>query len=153
MENIKKMNNVVFTNGVFDGGLNIGHVNLLLLCRKLVGVDGQVIVAIDSDAKVIRDKGPSRPIFSINERQQALLALKNGLDPIVDVVYGFDTNDQLYELIKQIKPDLLVKGNDWKGNVVGSDIVKKVIYHEYDSRFTTTNVVQRILDKNSNKVI
>jgi D-beta-D-heptose 7-phosphate kinase/D-beta-D-heptose 1-phosphate adenosyltransferase len=92
VESTKRMtNSVIFTNGCFDS-LHVGHINLLLLCRKWAGPDGQVVVGIDSDEKIRQDKGLNRPLFSIQERQQALLALKNGLDPIIDAVYGFCSN-------------------------------------------------------------
>lgn len=138
---------VVFTNGVLDI-LTPAHFNLLLLCRRYAGSDGQVIVGIDSDEKVRKDKGENRPIFSVQERQQALLALKNGLDPIVDAVYMFESNQQLHELISFIKPDILIKGSDWKGNVIGSDVAKKVIYFDLDPRFSTTKTIEKVLEKN-----
>ena len=137
---------IVFTNGCLDI-LTPAHFNLLLLCRRWAGSDGQVIVAIDSDTKIKKDKGEDRPIFSEIERHDALLSLKNGLDPIVDVVYKFDTNEQLHELISQIKPDLLIKGADWRGNTIGSDIAKKVLYYDLDSRFSTTKIIEKVLNK------
>jgi D-beta-D-heptose 7-phosphate kinase/D-beta-D-heptose 1-phosphate adenosyltransferase len=90
MSREKYLNTIVFCNGCFDV-LHVGHINLLLLCRKWAGVDGQVIVGLDSDEKVRKDKGNNRPIFSQQERYDALMALKNGLDPVVDAVYKFDT--------------------------------------------------------------
>ena len=145
------MSNIVFTNGVLDI-LTPAHINLLLLCRKWAGPEGQVIVGIDSDEKVRQDKGPNRPIFSIQERQQALLALKNGLDPIVDAVYGFESNKQLHELISFIKPSIIIKGSDWKGNVIGSDIADRVIYFDLDPRFSTSKTIEKVLTKNLYKL-
>lgn len=105
---------IVFTNGCFDL-LHIGHVTYLEEARKLADV---LIVGINTDASVKKLKGPTRPIQNENDRSQILAALK-----AVDHTILFDEETPL-NLIKSIKPDVLVKGGDWKiEQIVGSDFV------------------------------
>ena len=141
------MSKIVFTNGVFDT-IHPSHFNLLLYCRKLAGDCGEVIVALDSDEKVKNDKGQNRPIFSFKERNDALLSLCDDAyyfdGPIVNKIYQFNTNEELYELIKTCKPNIIVKGTDWKDNVVGSDLAKVEHFVIYP-KFSTTKIIDRCL--------
>ncbi|MGZ3691858.1 MAG: D-glycero-beta-D-manno-heptose 1-phosphate adenylyltransferase [Pseudobdellovibrio sp.] len=115
VESYRKQNKkIVFTNGCFDL-LHIGHVTYLEEAKSLGDV---LIVGINTDASVRALKGPTRPIQNENDRSQILAALK-----AVDhtVLFGEDTP---LNLIKKIKPDVLVKGGDWKlEQIVGSDFV------------------------------
>jgi cytidyltransferase-like protein len=157
MENIKKMSKVVFTNGVFDI-LHPGHFNLLVECRRLAGRFGKVYVGIDTDEKVRKDKGANRPINEYWPRMQNLISLKYPLDSMVlnliDQVHVFGSNEELYELIKKYKPDFIVKGADWKGNVIGSDLAEVILFDKQtDDRgivCSTTDLEEKILRKNKN---
>lgn len=143
---IHSMEQTIFTNGCFDV-LHVGHFNLLSYCRQIVGDEGKVMVALDSDEKIKNDKGNDRPFFSFEERKQSLLSLMGSSSiHLVDEVFSFNSNQELYELIKTINPNLLIKGADWDGNVVGSDLVEKVISF---SRlpYSTTNISQKIYEK------
>ena len=105
---------IVFTNGCFDL-LHIGHVTYLEEAKKLADV---LIVGVNSDASVSKLKGPSRPLQNESDRSHILAALK-----AVDHTVVFSEETPL-ELIKSIKPDVLVKGGDWKiEQIVGSDFV------------------------------
>ncbi len=107
---------IVFTNGCFDL-LHIGHVTYLEEAKKLGDV---LIVGVNTDASVKKLKGPTRPLQSEADRSRILAALK-----AVDhtVLFGEDTP---LNLIEAIKPDVLVKGGDWKPEqIVGSDFVLK----------------------------
>jgi rfaE bifunctional protein nucleotidyltransferase chain/domain len=105
---------LVFTNGCFDL-LHIGHVLYLEDARKL---GDKLIVGVNSDASVSRLKGPHRPIKDEYNRMHILAALAS-----VDMVIRFDAETPL-ELIREIVPQVLVKGGDWKPEqIVGSDIV------------------------------
>lgn len=105
---------IVFTNGCFDL-LHIGHVRYLEEAAKLGDV---LIVGINTDASVQKLKGPTRPIQNENDRAEILASLK-----AVDHTVLFQ-EDTPYNLIKQILPNVLVKGGDWKPDqIVGSDIV------------------------------
>lgn len=105
---------IVFTNGCFDL-LHIGHVLYLEEARSLGDI---LVVGVNSDASVSELKGPSRPIKDQYNRSHILAALAS-----VDMVIVFDDETPI-ELIKAIKPSVLVKGGDWKPEqIVGSDFV------------------------------
>jgi D-beta-D-heptose 7-phosphate kinase / D-beta-D-heptose 1-phosphate adenosyltransferase len=105
---------VVFTNGCFDL-LHPGHVNLLHQARAL---GGRLVVGLNTDASVRRLKGSSRPILSEQDRAAILSALSS-----VDMVVLFDEDTPL-ELIMALKPDILVKGADYRPeDVVGGEFV------------------------------
>jgi len=98
--------------------LHIGYVKYLQEAQKLGDV---LIVGVNSDDSVRRLKGKNRPINSEFDRAYLLTSIE-----IVDYVVIFD-EDTPYELIKIVKPDILVKGGDYKETeVVGSDIAKEV---------------------------
>ena len=105
---------IVFTNGCFDL-LHIGHVTYLEEAKKQGDI---LIVGINTDESVKKLKGSTRPIQNENDRAQILAALKS-----VDHTILFSEETPL-NLIKMIKPDVLVKGGDWKiDQIVGSDFV------------------------------
>lgn len=106
---------VVFTNGCFDL-LHAGHVAYLQKARRLGDV---LVVGLNSDSSVKRLKGKGRPILSQADRAKIIASLV-----CVDyvVIFGQDTP---LNLIKNVKPDILVKGGDYKAdNIVGADIVR-----------------------------
>lgn len=105
---------VVFTNGCFDL-LHLGHIDYL---SKAADLGDILLVGLNTDASVKRIKGLQRPILDENARAIMLASLQ-----FVDAVVLFD-EDTPYELIKQLQPDVLVKGKDYKAeDVVGYDIV------------------------------
>ncbi len=105
---------IVFTNGCFDL-IHIGHV-LYLEDAKSLG--DKLIVGLNSDASVSRLKGAHRPIKDEYNRSHILAALAS-----VDAVIVFENDDPL-TLIKDISPDILVKGGDWRPDqIVGSDFI------------------------------
>ena len=106
---------VGFTNGCFDL-LHPGHVHLLEQCRTMCD---RLIVGINADASVKRLKGPARPAQGEAARAAVLASLAS-----VDLVCLFE-EDTPIELIKQIKPDVLIKGADYtRETVVGADLVE-----------------------------
>ena len=118
VEKLKKENKkIVFTNGCFDL-LHIGHVSLFQKAKTLGDV---LIVAINSDASLAQLKGPKRPLVPQTDRTQILAALS-----CIDYVVVF--NEQTpYELLSKLKPDILVKGGDYKiEDIVGKEFVKEV---------------------------
>lgn len=127
---------VIFTNGCFDV-LHIGHVELLKYCASL----GKVIVGLNSDLSVKKIKGPDRPINCEADRKRMLLAIK-----YVSDVYIFE-EETPYKLIKTIKPDLIVKGGDYKNEtIVGSDLYKAITFNFLDG-YSTTNLISKIIGK------
>jgi len=132
---------VVFTNGCFDI-LHAGHVKYLARARELGDL---LVVGLNSDASVKRLKGEARPINSQDDRACVLSGLG-----FVDYVVIFDEDTPL-NLITKIKPDVLVKGADYKGKeVVGSEIVKEVRLIDFVEGKSTTGIIKRIKDAKNN---
>ena len=131
---LPKDKKIVFTNGCFDI-LHAGHVKYLKEAKSFGDI---LIVGLNSDESVKRLKGESRPINTFEDRATVLSALES-----VDFVVGF-SEDTPYELIKVIKPDVLVKGGDYEGKeVVGSDIAKETRLVQFVDGKSTTNIIQR----------
>jgi len=126
---------VVFTNGCFDI-LHLGHVKYLQKARALGDI---LIVGVNSNESVTRLKGSSRPVNDEFDRAYLLASLE-----VVDYVVIFK-EDTPYELIKKIKPDILVKGADYKDKeVVGSDIAKEVKLIDFVDGKSTTSIIERM---------
>ncbi len=131
---------VIFTNGCFDL-LHAGHVDYLEKAKTLGDI---LIVAINSDSSVKRIKGNKRPIISQEQRAKLVDSLK-----FVDFVILFE-EDTPEKLIKAIKPDILVKGGDWKiEKIVGREFVEsyggKVVTISFKYSISTTKIVERII--------
>lgn len=125
---------IVFTNGCFDI-IHIGHVRYLREARKLGDV---LIIGLNSDSSVNRIK-PGRPVNLESHRAEVLASLE-----MVSYVTIFN-EDTPYELIKFLKPDVLVKGGDWKKeDIVGSDIVPEVHSLPYIKGVSTTDIINKI---------
>ncbi|MFQ5701071.1 MAG: D-glycero-beta-D-manno-heptose 1-phosphate adenylyltransferase [Acidobacteriota bacterium] len=130
---------LVFTNGVFDL-LHPGHVRLLRRARLL---GDRLVVGVNTDASVRRLKGPRRPLLRLNDRALMLASLE-----AVDYVVTF-TEDSPLRIIELVKPDILVKGSDWKaGTIVGSEFVERnggrVIRVPIAKGFSTTRLARDI---------
>lgn len=130
---------IVFTNGVFDL-LHPGHVRYLRAARAHGDL---LIVGLNSDASVRRNKGPERPINPEHERAEVLAALV-----CVDAVSIFD-DDTPADIIRRVQPDILVKGADWPADqIVGRDTVEarggKVILEPVEQGYSTTGIVKKI---------
>ena len=108
---------IVFTNGCFDV-IHRGHIEYLEFCKSQGDL---VVVGVNSDISVKIIKGPARPINNQNDRAIVLAALE-----MVDYITLFDEPDPL-NLIKKVKPDVLVKGEDWaEKGVVGREFVESL---------------------------
>jgi rfaE bifunctional protein nucleotidyltransferase chain/domain len=135
-----KSKKLVFTNGVFDL-LHRGHVTYL---AQAADMGDELIVGLNSDASARKlAKGPTRPLQDEQSRAMILASLH-----FVSVVCIFDEETPA-ELIKVVKPDVLVKGGDWKAEqIVGYDTVKayggEVLSIEFVPGFSTTNIEQKI---------
>jgi rfaE bifunctional protein nucleotidyltransferase chain/domain len=106
---------LVLTNGCFDV-LHSGHIALLEAARACGDL---LVVALNGDASVRELKGAGRPVVAEDERAELLLAL----EPVERVVI-YDEPTPL-ELVRALRPDVLVKGADWgPGTIVGSDVVE-----------------------------
>lgn len=127
---------IVFTNGCFDI-LHLGHIHLLASCSQM---GERVIVGLNSDSSVRKLKGKHRPVNTEYSRALLLAALQ-----FVDAIIVFK-EDTPEKLIKLIKPDVLVKGGDWKKNeIVGADFVESyggiVDAVPYLKGFSTTAII------------
>ena len=123
---------VVFTNGVFDI-LHTGHFELLQEARSC---GDKLIVGINSDASVKRLKGDNRPVNNVAKRISQLEIL-----PWVDKVIVFQ-EDTPYELIKEIKPHVIVKGGDYTvEQVVGHDLAQVHLVSTVDG-YSTTKIIE-----------
>ncbi|MGE5557149.1 MAG: D-glycero-beta-D-manno-heptose 1-phosphate adenylyltransferase [Bacillota bacterium] len=128
---------VVFTNGCFDL-MHAGHVNYL---EKAGRLGGKLVVGLNSDDSVRRLKGPSRPIITEKDRAYLLAALEC-VDGVV--VFGEDTPA---ELIRALKPDVLVKGGDYRpDNVVGRDDVERLEIIPFIEGYSSTSIIEKIVD-------
>ncbi len=126
---------VVFTNGCFDI-LHAGHVRFLKDAKSFGDI---LIVGLNSDDSVKKLKGENRPINGSKDRAEVLAALES-----VDFVIEF-SEDTPYDLICAIKPNILVKGGDYRDkNIVGSDIVKEVKIVDFVDGKSTTAIIQKI---------
>ncbi len=126
---------IVFTNGCFDI-LHAGHVRYLRQARRLGDV---LIVGLNSDRSVSAIK-PGRPINSEKNRAAVLAGLA-----AVDYVVVFSEKTP-YNLIKALKPDVLVKGGDWKKeDIIGSDIAKETYSLPFVKGISTTRIIEKII--------
>ncbi len=133
---------IVFTNGCFDI-LHVGHAKYLKKAKTLGDI---LVVGLNSDSSVKRLKGDSRPVNSELDRACLLAALG-----FVDYVVIFD-EDTPRELIKFLKPHILVKGADYEGKeVVGSELVEKVVLIDFVDGKSTSEIIKRINDANNDR--
>jgi D-beta-D-heptose 7-phosphate kinase/D-beta-D-heptose 1-phosphate adenosyltransferase len=133
---------IVFTNGCFDI-LHVGHVRYLAAARS----EGDVlVVGLNSDESTRSIKQENRPIVSQDQRAEVLAGLE-----CVDYITVFNEPDPL-KLIQALKPDVLVKGADWKEeDIIGADVVKegggKVVRVDVVPDISTSRIIQRIVKR------
>jgi rfaE bifunctional protein nucleotidyltransferase chain/domain len=130
---------IVFTNGVFDL-LHPGHVRYLQSARAFGDL---LIIGLNGDASVRRNKGDGRPINPEQERAEVLAGLS-----VVDAVVLFD-DDTPAEIIRTLQPDILVKGADWPADqIVGRDTVEarggRVVRVTVEQGHSTSALVEKI---------
>jgi D-beta-D-heptose 7-phosphate kinase/D-beta-D-heptose 1-phosphate adenosyltransferase len=128
---------LAFANGCFDI-LHPGHLEMLAFAK---GRADRLVVALNSDASVAMQKKPHPMVNGLSFRSEMVLALG-----CVDFVLSFD-EETPYDLIKVVRPDILVKGSDWP-NPVGSDIVKEVCSFGLVGGHSTTEIIRRISSLN-----
>jgi D-beta-D-heptose 7-phosphate kinase/D-beta-D-heptose 1-phosphate adenosyltransferase len=126
---------IVFTNGCFDL-IHAGHIKYLEAAKSFGDV---LILGLNSDRSVTSLKGQGRPINKQIDRANIMAALE-----AVDYVVIFDENTP-YELIKAVKPDILVKGGDYEGKkVVGQDIASELKLVKFVDGKSTTKTIKKI---------
>ncbi len=142
----KKGQEVVFTNGCFDI-LHAGHIQYLEAAARM---GDRLVIAVNEDDSVRRLKGPSRPINVLDSRMYLLASLR-----CVDAVCSFPGDTPL-EVIKELQPDVLAKGGDYKPDeIVGAKEViswgGKVEVIPFVEGYSTTKLESRILELFKNK--
>lgn len=136
----KKNKKVVFTNGCFDI-LHAGHISYLKKAKKLGDI---LIVGINSDSSVKSIKGHKRPLNTLRNRMGVLASLE-----FVDYVCAFSQKTPL-NLIKKVRPDVLVKGGDWQNKkIVGANFIEsyggKVVTIALKKGYSTTGLISQII--------
>jgi D-beta-D-heptose 7-phosphate kinase/D-beta-D-heptose 1-phosphate adenosyltransferase len=130
----------VMVNGTFDV-LHPGHIALLNTARSY---GDHLVVAIDTDRRVKELKGDKRPINNQNDRRIMLSSLK-----AVDIVELFDSTEELITLMKRYKPDVYVKGSDWKHDTKSTahQYCKEVIYYDRIEEYSSTRIIESIINR------
>ena len=132
----------VWTNGCFDI-LHPGHMELFKIAKSL---GDRLIVGLDTDEKVRKDKGSNRPINSLDFRKSMLESNKN-----IDLVIPFGSRQELEQTIELYSPDILLVGGDWRdGDVVGREYAKEVRFFNRVGRYSTTDIIDNIVNKYNN---
>jgi len=142
----KKRKRIVFTNGCFDI-LHCGHIKYLEAAKKL---GDYLIVGLNSDKSTKKIKGNNRPIVPQNDRAQILAALS-----CTDFIVIFNESNPL-KLIKELRPDVLVKGGDWKKrDIVGNSFVEsyrgKIKTIPFVKNYSTSSIIKSIIQKDVKK--
>ena len=131
----KTKKKVVFTNGCFDI-IHSGHISLLEKAKKLGDI---LIVGLNADSSVKKLKGSGRPINKEKDRASVLSAME-----MVDKIIIFK-EDTPYEILKIIKPDILVKGADYKhSKIVGNAFAKKTIRIKLVKGQSTSGIIRKL---------
>jgi D-beta-D-heptose 7-phosphate kinase/D-beta-D-heptose 1-phosphate adenosyltransferase len=135
----KRGEKIVFTNGCFDI-LHLGHIKYL---EKAHSLGDKLVVALNSDSSMRKIKGDSRPIFPEPARVALIAALE-----CVDYAIIFAQATPI-RLIKALRPDVLVKGGDWRQrDIVGTDFVKsyggKVVTVDFVKGYSSSSIIARI---------
>ena len=113
---------IIWTNGCFDI-LHRGHIEMFKYAKSL---GTKLYVGIDSDAKVKREKGNTRPINIVQDRKFMLESIK-----YIDKVFIFKSKEGLEDRIEELLPDVMVIGSDWRGKkVVGEQYTKKLVFFD-----------------------
>ena len=128
-----------FTNGCFDL-IHPGHISLLHCAKNECD---KLVVGLNSDSSVAKLKGKDRPIQKENARATVLLALKD-----VDIVIIFNEETPI-KLIELIKPDVLIKGGDYKiDEIVGAEFIQqnggRVVLSDYKNGHSTSDIIKKI---------
>ena len=125
----------VWTNGCFDI-LHRGHIELFKYAKSL---GDNLIIGIDSDARVKKDKGNSRPINCVEDRKFILESIR-----LVDKVLIFESTKELENLIKTTKPDIMIIGSDWKNKtVIGQQYAGKLLFFDRIGTYSTTDIIKQ----------
>lgn len=125
---------VIWTNGCYDI-LHRGHFEMFKFAKSLGAF---LIVGIDTDEKVRKSKGQNRPFNCLQDRMFALDSIR-----YIDEVIPFDSEEELESLIKDLKPEVMVIGSDWRGKkVIGQQYAKELIFFDRIGDHSTTKILE-----------
>ena len=125
----------IWTNGCFDV-LHRGHLELFRFARFL---GDELIVGIDTDDKVKKDKGHTRPINNLQDRMEMLNSIV-----YIDKVIPFRSAQELERLVKWIHPSVMVIGSDWKDKeVIGKKWTDRLMFFDRVGDYSTTNILEK----------
>ena len=123
----------IWTNGCFDV-LHRGHIELFRYAKSL---GNELVVGIDTDDKVKKDKSEDRPINNLQDRIFMLQSIK-----YIDKVIPFDSTEDLRKTIRWYQPDLMVIGSDWKGkDVIGREFSDKLVFFDRVGDYSTSQIL------------
>ena len=126
----------VWINGTFDV-LHLGHIKLL---EKGADLGDFLIVGVDSDRRVSELKGETRPINKLVSRITLLESIK-----YVDRVVTFDSDEELETLIKTIRPQIMVIGDDYKDKrIIGKEYINEIVFFPKLDGFSSTNIINKL---------
>ena len=126
----------VWTNGCFDI-LHRGHIELFKYAKSL---GSELVVGVDTDEKVKKDKSEDRPINNLQDRIFTLQSIK-----YIDKVVPFDSTEDLRKTIRWYKPDIMVIGSDWRGkDVIGQEFADKLVFFDRIDGYSTTDIIGKI---------
>ena len=126
----------VWINGTFDV-VHLGHIKMLKHGAELGDF---LIVGIDSDRRVSELKGETRPINKLVSRITLLESVR-----YVDRVLSFDSDEELETLIKTIRPEIMVIGEEYKTKrIIGKEFVKEIVYFPFLDGFSSTNIINKL---------
>jgi len=129
----------IFVNGTFDV-LHPGHLDLLNYAKSLGDF---LLVAIDSDSRVASKKGLDRPVNPQYNRVKLLENLK-----AVDEVVVFDSDIELAQTVKILRPDIMIVGSDYKDKtVIGSEYAKQLRFYNRTTPFSSTQILEDFINR------
>jgi len=132
----KKNKIIGFTCSCFDL-LHAGHIIMLKDAKKQCDY---LIVGLQTDPTFDRPNSKKKPIQSFKERKIQIEAIK-----YIDEIIKYETEEDLYNILKKIKPDIRILGSDYKNKAfTGDDLKIKIYYHERDHNYSTTNLRKMI---------
>tara|TARA_R110002110_G_scaffold311409_1_gene524952 strand:- start:485 stop:880 length:396 start_codon:yes stop_codon:yes gene_type:complete len=124
----------VWTNGCYDV-LHRGHVELFKYAASL---GDKLVVGLDTDARVRKAKGSTRPFNTLEDRKYLLNSIS-----FIDEVVSYETNEELENLLIKNKIDIMVIGSDWEGkSIVGEKVVKNIKFFDRIEGYSTTRILE-----------
>ena len=126
---------IIWVNGCFDV-LHRGHIELFKYAKTL---GDRLIVGIDTDSRVKKAKGNTRPFNNLQDRVCVLDSIK-----YIDEIISFDSDEELESQVEHYSPDIMVVGSDWYGKkVIGQQHSKEVKYFSRIGDYSTTNILEK----------